>query len=600
MLSHRNMTPSPSLWVYDLDDVGEPSGAPRSYSAGDSTSALALDAAGGKLYIGNYTGESNVRAYNLTDGEPTGTPRSYSAGRDTYALALDATREKLYIGNYTETLNLWTYYMYVPPPEAPSAPVLDGLPALTSQPSLTVTGTTDPSLTVKIYVGENMTITTAGADGRFSAVVGLAEGANTIAATATNEAGTSPASPAQVVTLDTAPPSEPTVYQLPATISLSQLEVTGTAELGSIVRVYIDNRVAGTAAATENGVFSTIVILSEGANLITARATDAVGNTGPPSIAQTVQYTRPAWAPPTPSLDPLPFLVNESELMIRGSGLAGLIIQAYVDAEPVENTTARIDNSFSLTVALAEGPNVINAVAWDLLGNPSGASAAQTVIVDTTLTVPIIQTIENLPAGENGVMEFGENLPIYKIEVTAAENVENLSVGAGELKDWDGDGIPDPPAGISTPAGAVVYSYIRFHFLTNVGEAVESVAFENVVIDFRVPQAWIQQNGIDENTIRLLRYDNAWAPLETELIGENEGYLCLRAQTTGLSIFAIVGEKIPVPGAVQSWWYLVVVLVIAVAVAAAVLWRRRVAKVARGRRPQRKRRRHKGPRRSEK
>jgi PGF-pre-PGF domain-containing protein len=567
-----NATASPSLWVYDLDENGEPTGTPRGYSAGDYTTSLVLDQTRGKLYVGNGTASPNVWVYGLVDGEPAGAPSSHSAGRDTYALALDVARERLYVGNYTETLNLWVCNMYVPPPEAPPAPVLDGLPALTNQPLLTVTGMTDPSLRVDVYVGEQAVTTTAGSDGRFSVAVELTEGANVITATATNAAGTSPASPTQIVTLDTTPPSEPTVFPLPGAIALSELEITGTAEPGSVVRAYIDNRMAG-ATIAENGDFSLTVILSEGPNVITARATDGAGNTGPASAAQTVEYVRPAWAPPTPSLDELPFLVNENLLRVSGRGLAGLTVEVYVGAELVENTTVRIDNTFSVVVELHEGSNLINVVARDLLGNPSGASATQTVNVDTTMAMLVIREIENLAAEENRTIEFGENLPIHRITVTAGENLGKVVIGIGELRAL--------PAGVPAPSGKVVYSYIRF--ITSAGESVGDVVFENVVIDFRVSRVWIRQNSIDENTIRLLRYENAWVPLETELTGENAENRYLRAWTAGLSIFVIVGEEAPekIPEKTpeetpQLPWYLVTIPGTAAMIAAAIAWHKKI------------------------
>jgi PGF-pre-PGF domain-containing protein len=589
-----NATASPSLWVYDLDENGEPTGTPRGYSAGSYTTSLVLDRTRGKLYVGNGTASPNVWVYDLTGGEPAGAPSSHSAGRDTYALALDAAREKLYVGNYTETLNLWVCDMYVPPPGVPPAPTLDGLPVLTNRPSLTVAGTTEPDSRVDVYVGERVTTTKAGADGRFSVVAELREGTNAITATATNVAGTGPASPTQTVTLDTVPPPAPTVLPLPRAIALPELEVMGAAEPGSVVRVYIDNRVAG-ATVAENGNFSLTVILSEGQNVITARATDGAGNTSRPPSAQTVEYVRPAWAPPTPDLDELPFLVNENRLRVSGRGLAGLLVEVYVDAELVENTEVRIDNRFSAVVELHEGPNVINVVARDLLGNRSGASATQTVNVDTAMASLVVKRIGSLAARENTTMEF-ENLPVRRLTITAGENVGDVSVGIGELGTL--------PEGLPAPGSVVVYRYIKIVVNSDAGGAV----FENVVIDFRVPRAWIQQNNVDENSMELLRYDGAWVPLETELVDGDAGYVYFRAEAIGSSVFAIAGEAVTektpeevleslwysvvilrgivitgeamaekTPGGVlESLWYSVAILGAAAAVVAAFAWRRKI------------------------
>lgn len=63
-------------------------------------------------------------------------------------------------------------------------------------------------------------------------------------------------------------------------------------------------------------------------------------------------------------------------------------------------------------------------------------------------------------------------------------------------------------------------------------------------IYFIVKKTWINENNIDEGSIRLNRYsEGKWNPLETTEIDEDFDYLYFMANTPGFSPFAITGQK---------------------------------------------------------
>ncbi|MDG6219106.1 MAG: PGF-pre-PGF domain-containing protein, partial [Candidatus Thermoplasmatota archaeon] len=67
---------------------------------------------------------------------------------------------------------------------------------------------------------------------------------------------------------------------------------------------------------------------------------------------------------------------------------------------------------------------------------------------------------------------------------------------------------------------------------------------EDPVVGFKVKKSWIEQNSIDEDTIRLCRYsDGQWSDLQTQKISEDDNYLHFEASTPGFSPFAIVGTS---------------------------------------------------------
>jgi PGF-pre-PGF domain-containing protein len=72
----------------------------------------------------------------------------------------------------------------------------------------------------------------------------------------------------------------------------------------------------------------------------------------------------------------------------------------------------------------------------------------------------------------------------------------------------------------------------------------DSDNIEDCVIGFKVSSSWLQENGIDRDSIRLMHYtDGTWEELETSLLDENDGYLHFEAKTSGFSPFAIMADK---------------------------------------------------------
>ena len=67
---------------------------------------------------------------------------------------------------------------------------------------------------------------------------------------------------------------------------------------------------------------------------------------------------------------------------------------------------------------------------------------------------------------------------------------------------------------------------------------------DNPVVGFEVEKDWIEENEIDEGSIRLCRYsDGQWGELDTQKLSEDDTYLHFEASTPGFSPFAIVGTS---------------------------------------------------------
>ncbi|WP_282184002.1 Ig-like domain-containing protein, partial [Azospirillum sp. OGB3] len=159
-------------------------------------------------------------------------------------------------------------------------------------------GTTEAGSTVTVLVdGKAAGTATADASGfwTFQFAAALADGTHSVQIQATDKAGNaSSLSAVTSLTIDTTPPAAPTVAL--NTTAGSTPVVQGTAEANSLVTVTINGQTVGTARANATGAWQLPLAadLSVGSYVISAKASDAVGNTG---NAGTTTY---AVAPPPP------------------------------------------------------------------------------------------------------------------------------------------------------------------------------------------------------------------------------------------------------------------------------------------------------------
>ncbi|UJB32610.1 DUF4347 domain-containing protein [Chromobacterium sp. Beijing] len=209
----------------------------------------------------------------------------------------------------------------------------------------TVTGTAEANSTVTVYV-DGTAVGTATADGSgawsYSLGSALADGNHSIRTTSTDLAGNaSGQSTAYIITVDTVAPDSPANTGLSlATDSgsshsdgitnVNRPSVTGLAEAGSKVAVFIDGVQVGTATADGGGVwlFNLSQALADGSHSVRATATDAAGNISAQSASFTVVVDTTAPAPQSfTRLDP-------------ASGVAGSLRYDLVLNKPIVGLSA--------------------------------------------------------------------------------------------------------------------------------------------------------------------------------------------------------------------------------------------------------------------
>lgn len=203
-------------------------------------------------------------------------------------------------------------------------------------------------------------------------------------------------------TVDTMAPAAP-VLSTPANgavLSSSMVTITGNAEPNSTVTVILDSGIAGTVTASATGAFSLMLptTLSDGPHTVSARATDAAGNSGPvsPSNAFTVDTT----APTAPSIA-MPLanaLLANARPVVSGTAEPGTTVTVVIDGMAAGTVVADAQGRWSFTpaTALMDGMHTVSATARDAGGNVSPSSTPVSFSTDTTApTAPTITAPAN-------------------------------------------------------------------------------------------------------------------------------------------------------------------------------------------------------------
>ena len=234
-----------------------------------------------------------------------------------------------------------------------------------------------------------------GNSGTWSATFTLVgEGAHSIVARETDNAGNGVSAGPVVFTLDTLAPTNVAITTAAQATNVALLKLTGTGEAGTKLQLLDGGRTLGTAVKVDqSGVWSaSVTLVGEGAHLLTARDTDAAGNVG---TSNAVGFTLDTVAP-TVAITSSGGLTKRTAPVVSGTGEAGTTVQLYdgavaTGASVVVGTTGH----WTATAALAtQGAHSITARATDAAGNV-GTSVALGFTLDT-----VAPTVTLNPSGK--------------------------------------------------------------------------------------------------------------------------------------------------------------------------------------------------------
>ena len=171
-------------------------------------------------------------------------------------------------------------------------------------------------------------------------------------------------------------------------------------------------------------------------------------------------------------------------------------------------------------------------------GGTVGGTATTTAGATTTTTAPQQETgtvtkIENGTSATFNITK-SDTLKVESIDVQVNNTVNNVGVTVKESSLPAGANVA-----ISSDQGAI-YKYLEIT-KTNVQDADIS----KVKIKFKVEKSWMTANNIDPATISLQRLvGSTWTKLPTTLVSQDSTYYYFEAESPGLSVFAIIGQKI--------------------------------------------------------
>ena len=393
----------------------------------DSTGAAAIKS--GSSAAGSAPHTASFPVTGLTAGT------SY----DFYVVAKDTANNQMLLATRVDVTTL---------PAAPGVPDLQAASDSGSSSTDNITSHTTPTFNVPntlngatvtlfddadsngiVDTGESLG-TTTGNGGTVSIVSSaLSAGAHNIKAIQSNGAGSSAASAALPVTIDTSAPAVPSTPDMNAgtdsgssnTDNLTNDNTPtfeGTAEAGSTVTLYDTDgtTLLGSGTADGSGNWSiTVSALTQGTHSITARATDAAGNTSPASsgLSVTVDTTPPG-----------SLALSASSIASSATGVNATVgTLSAIDTQDITYALATGDgtndahngsfnisgNSLRTSSALAGGSYQIYLKATDAAGNISYLAQTITVATGPTVTDAFI-SITSTPTGTSSTYKIGDTV----------------------------------------------------------------------------------------------------------------------------------------------------------------------------------------------
>ena len=317
----------------------------------------------------------------------------------------------------------------------------------------TLSGVAEANGRVSIYDGTNLlgTVIASGTGAWTFTSTALTTGSHTLNVTVTDAAGNVSGTTSSVVVIDTTPPaavaslaaannngSTPVAIAAGSSTNDNTPAISGTAEAGSVVKVYDGGLLLGSVIAGSNGAWSlTSTTLADGSHTINVTATDAAGNVSPnASITFTVDTAVPVAATGlvvtndvTNTAVPNGGSTNDNTPTLTGTAEANAIVTVYDGTTVLGSTTASGTGAWSfVSPALSNGTHPLSVTVKDAAGNVSPASTTVSVIVDTvapnasTLVITNDNTNTTVPNGGStndstptlsGSAEIGSIVRIY-------------------------------------------------------------------------------------------------------------------------------------------------------------------------------------------
>ncbi|MDF1533344.1 MAG: PGF-pre-PGF domain-containing protein, partial [Methanosarcinaceae archaeon] len=235
---------------------------------------------------------------------------------------------------------------------------------------------------------------------------------------------------------------------------------------------------------------------------------------------------------------------------VNGTGSQPVVTVNSISAS---TTLTNFSGTFTASVPISLGANTIYANVTDAAGNINSTS------ISVTRTSPASPSSSSGGGGGGTSGEEYENIEfkdVSRVYISANTDVSfTFSKTGNDIQSINYKALTsagyisatvevlkNTSALVKQPPSGTVYKNMNI-WLGKAGYATDH-NIENPVIGFRVKRSWIQDNRIDENSIKLNRYSqDVWSALPTTRTGEDATYIYFESQTPGFSPFAITAQE---------------------------------------------------------
>ncbi len=358
--------------------------------------------------------------------------------------------------------------------------------ALTTDNTPLLSGTAEPDSLITLYDG-GVVIGSVTADGdgnwSFSSPV-LTDGQHTLSATVTDEVGNvSAPSGALTINIDATAPQpagdlllQNDIQATPVTINSNSVTpdatplISGTAEAGATIIVYDGAQEVGRTTANPQGAWSlNTTALAEGAHTLTVTATDVAGNVS--EVASTVSFTVDTSTPAavlsfdiynnastTPVLVANNGFASDSTPVLRGTGVAGTVVNIIQDGDIVGSTTVGENGVWRYeSAALDDATYAFSVSVSNAAGTTGPVTGPVSITIDTAVpdAIPDLLVTDSV-GGAEGPLTSGattdDNLPVFSGTAEAGSTVtvydDNVLLGTATA-DENGSWSFTPDAALS-------------------------------------------------------------------------------------------------------------------------------------------------------
>ena len=340
----------------------------------------------------------------------------------------------------------------------------------------TISGTGDASAVVTLKEGAAILGTTiADGTGAWSFTPTLVDGVHTITARETDKSGNT-GTASLTITVDTKSPAVKAVLSTDTGSSATDgitntTTIFGAGDPNALVTLTEGGTTLGTATADPAGNWRFTPNLTDGPHTITARETDAAGNTG----SGAVSFTLDTQAPVVTIDTPVTSTSNSGMVTASGTAEASSVVTLLDGGVTTGATTASTAGIWTLALALASGTHTLTATATDTAGNASAPATTPSIVVAAPLTTPDLTaasdkgisstdniTNVNTPVFTGSGAEAGATVKLFDtngttvLGTTTADALGNWTVTTSVLADGSHDVTArqtDAAGRTSTPTG---------------------------------------------------------------------------------------------------------------------------------------------------